>query len=156
MKELHFSIQCGASNRKALVARRCSQCKVTNDDIELNEIPQENQLISHSHRRRSSSVISANLQPPKHRSNLERTSDLDKFDTLLMLAADRTNYLDARRKHRRFSASSQRKDIPLVLVEQQQPSNYEPNVRSHQVRFSTNAGRVERFNGKQRERKIYF
>ncbi|CAF3684513.1 unnamed protein product [Rotaria sp. Silwood1] len=35
IKELRFSIQCGASNRKALIARRCSQCTVDNDDIEL-------------------------------------------------------------------------------------------------------------------------
>lgn len=68
-----------------------------------------------------------------------------------MLAAERTSYLDTRRKnlssdthsnrkHHHLSTSLQRKDIPLVLIEQQQTLNHEPNVRSHQVRFSSNAG----------------
>ncbi len=154
MKELRFSIQCGASNRKALVGRRCSQCINDNDEIELNEIPQQNQLLHHSFSNRSSSSVSANVQAPRHRSTSERTSDTDKFDTLLMLAAERTNYLDARRKNllnergnsrkrRHLSVPPQRKDIPLVLIEQQ-ALNHEPNVRSHhQVRFSSNAGTVK-------------
>ncbi len=151
MKELRFSIQCGASNRKALIARRCSQCAMDNDEHELNEISQQNQLLPYPPSNRSSSSLSVNLQAPKHRSTQDRTSDTDKFDTLLMLAADRTNYLDTRRKnhtpdshqnhrkHRHSSQSSQRKDIPLVLIEQQ-AANHEPNPRSQQVRFSTNAG----------------
>jgi len=153
MKELRFSIQCGASNRKALIARRCSQCTNENDDIELNEIPQENELIHHSLSNRSSSSLSGHLQTSKRRPTIERTSDTDKFDTLLMLAAERTNYLDTRRKnylnethhrkHRHLSSSPQRKDIPLVLIEQQSSSNHESNARSHQVRFSTNAGKIK-------------
>jgi hypothetical protein len=146
MKELRFSIQCGASNRKALVARRCSQCSNENNEIELNEIPLQHQLIH-----RSLSTTSVNLQTPKHRVNVERTSDANKFDTLLMLASERTNYLDARRKkyftdphndnkkRRYLSLSPQRKDVPLVLIEQQ-TLNHASNVRSHQVRFSANAG----------------
>ncbi|CAF2895654.1 unnamed protein product [Rotaria sp. Silwood2] len=151
IKELRFSIQCGASNRKALVARRCSQCTVDDDDVELNEIPQTNQLLHRTHSNRSSSSISvntgSNLQVPKRRTTTERTAESDKFDTLLMLAAERTNYLDNRRKkyfhdshidrkHRHLSASPQRKDIPLVLIEKH-ASNDERNVRSHQVHFST-------------------
>lgn len=157
MKELRFSIQCGASNRKALVARRCSQCTIPNDDIELNELPHQHQLLRHSHSNRSSSSTSASLQPPKHRPALERTSDADKFDTLLMLAAERTSYLDTRRKnsyndahnrkHRHLSASPQRKDVPLVLIEQQD-FNHEGSVRSHQVRFSSNTGSVNWEKGK--------
>lgn len=156
MKELRFSIQCGASNRKALVTRRCSQCTTPNDDIELHEYPsssqqqQQQQLLHHSHSNRSSSSVSTNIQTSKRRSPVERPSDADKFDTLLMLAAERTNYLDTRRKHlshddhlhrkyRHASSSPQRKDVPLVLVEQH-PFNQDPNLRSHQVRFSTNTG----------------
>lgn len=155
MKELRFSIQCGASNRKTLIARRCSQCTLDNDEIELNEIPQQNQLIPNSYSNRSSSSVSVNLQNSKHRPTVERISDTDKFDTLLMLAAERTNYLDTRRKnlstdthhnrkHRHLSVSPQRKDIPLVLIEQKQAFNLEPNVRSQQVRFSSNAGTLEK------------
>jgi hypothetical protein len=148
VKELRFSIQCGASNRKALVARRCSQCTIENDNIELDEIPQQNQLLHRTFSNRSSSSLPGHLQAPKHRTKFEQTSDSDKFDTLLMLAAERTNYLDTRRKnyynetrshkHRNLSSSPERKDIPLVLIEQQSPSNHESKLRSHQVRFSTN------------------
>ncbi|CAF1120253.1 unnamed protein product [Rotaria sordida] len=160
VKELRFSIQCGASNRKALVARRCSQCTVDNDDMELNEIPQSNQLLHRSHSNRSSSSISgntgSNLQVPKRRLTTERSSDSDKFDTLLMLATERTNYLDNRRKryfydphtdrkHRHVSGSPQRKDIPLVLVEKHgSSSDHEANVRPHQVHFSTNGDSAAR------------
>ena len=151
MKELRFSIQCGAPNRKALVARRCSQCTNENDDMELKEIPQQNQSIRRTYSNRSSSSLSSHLQAPKRSSTFERTSDADKFDTLLMLATERTNYLDTRRKnpsnearrhkHRNASFSPSRKDVPLVLIEQQSPSsNHESNLRSHQVRFSTHAG----------------
>lgn len=156
MKELRFSIQCGASNRKALVTRRCSQCTVPNDDLELNEYPQQHQLIRRSHSNRSSSSVSTNIQPSKRRSPVERTSDADKFDTLLMLAAERTNYLDTRRKHlshdnhhhhrkhRHLSSSPPRKDVPLVLIEQDTYNNPESSLRSHQVRFSNNTGKEER------------
>ncbi|CAF5111464.1 unnamed protein product [Rotaria sp. Silwood1] len=159
IKELRFSIQCGASNRKALIARRCSQCTVDNDDIELNEIPQANQLLHRTHSNRSSSSISANttgsnLQVSKRRTTTERTGDSDKFDTLLMLAAERTNYLDNRRKkyfydshidrkHRHLSSSPQRKDIPLVLIEKY-TSDQESNQRPHQVHFSTNGDSTAR------------
>ena len=155
MKELRFSIQCGASNRKALVTRRCSQCTVPNDDLELNEYPQQHQLIRRSHSNRSSSSVSTNIQPSKRRSAVERTSDADKFDTLLMLAAERTNYLDTRRKHlshdnhhhhrkhRHLSSSPPRKDVPLVLIEQDTYNKPENNPRSHQVRFSNNTGKDE-------------
>ncbi|CAF1512058.1 unnamed protein product [Rotaria sp. Silwood1] len=159
IKELRFSIQCGASNRKALIARRCSQCTIDNDDIELNEIPQANQLLHRTHSNRSSSSISANttgsnLQVSKRRTTTERTGDSDKFDTLLMLAAERTNYLDNRRKkyfydshidrkHRHLSSSPQRKDIPLVLIEKY-TSDQESNQRPHQVHFSTNGDSTAR------------
>lgn len=150
MKELRFSIQCGASNRKALVARRCSQCTMDNDDDdEQNEISQQNQLITCS-----TSLTPANaeshIQSPRRRPTADRQNDSDKFETLLMLAAERTNYLDHRRKkyfhethherkRRHLSSSPQRKDIPLVLIEKQ-VSNQESNLRPHQVRFSTNEG----------------
>ena len=70
-----------------------------------------------------------------------------------MLASERTNYLDTRRKkyfneshtnekkHRHVSLSPQRKDIPLVLIEQK-ALNHVPSVRSQQVRFSANAGMI--------------
>jgi len=141
MKELRFSIQCGASNRKALKPRRCSQCKLDQIDTELDTITQ--QRICRSQSNRSSSTASGHfgttLQPPKHRATIERTSDLDKFDTLLMLAAERTNRLDAHRKQQRFSSTSpQRRTVPLILVEQQTP-NHLPNIRSEHVRC-TNTG----------------
>ncbi|CAF4814333.1 unnamed protein product, partial [Rotaria magnacalcarata] len=152
VKELRFSIQCGASNRKALIARRCSQCSGDNEGIELNELRQQNQLINRLHSNRSSlsgaTNLSSTLQVQKRRATTEHTSEIDKFDTLLMLAAERTNYLDQRRKryfheshneqkHHHLSASPQRKDIPLVLVEKY-GSNEQPTSRSHQVHFSTN------------------
>ncbi len=139
MKELRFSIQCGASNRKALIARRCSQCTLDNNEVELNEIPQQNQLLDHPHSNRSSLSIPTNIQTSRRRSTIERTSDADKFDTLLMLAAERTNRLDAHRKQQRFSSTSpQRRTVPLILVEQQTP-NHLPNIRSEHVRC-TNTG----------------
>lgn len=153
MKELRFSIQCGASNRKALIARRCSQCSVENDDIELDEIPQQNRLSFRSHSNRSSISLSGGightLQIPKRRSIVDRSSDSDKFETLLMLAAERTNYLDNRRKkyfheshtdrkHRHLSVSPQRKDIPLVLVER--PGSSHQSISRSQVHFSANDG----------------
>jgi hypothetical protein len=155
MKELRFSIQCGASNRKALVVRRCSQCTIDNVNIELDDISSHPQSLHSSHSNRSLSSTSGNLpmtnylQTSKHRLTLERTSDTDKFDTLLMLAAERTNQSEARRKRsvnernahryqRHFSASPQRKDVPLLLIEQQS-SNHVAHVRAHQVRFSSNA-----------------
>jgi hypothetical protein len=99
-----------------------------------------------SHSIRSSSSASINfgtiVQPSKHRTTADRTSESDKFDTLLMLAAERRNRLDPRQKQqqRYASASPQRKGVPLLLVEQH-TSNHVPNVRSQQVRFSTSAGR---------------
>lgn len=67
-----------------------------------------------------------------------------------MLATERTNYLDHRRKkyfhdnrldkkHRHTSASPQRKDIPLLLIEKQSPKQ-DSHTRPHQVRFSTQEG----------------
>lgn len=110
----------------------------------MNDLPQTSD--------RSSAVsLSTNLQSTRRRSIAERSSDADKFDTLLMLAAERTNYLDARRKnlynennhrkHRPLSISPQRKDVPLLLVEQQNSTFQDnPNIRAHQVRFSMNQG----------------
>ena len=116
---------------------------------------QQNQFLQRSLSDRSSSVATSvnfknNLQTPKQDTINERYSDSEKFDTLLMLAAERTNYLDHRRKkyfhdspterqRRYLSESPQQKDIPLVLIKQQK-SSYEPSVRSHQVRFSTSEG----------------
>lgn len=130
MKELRFSLQCGASNRKALVSRRCSQCTVDHVDPELTPIP-----INYSRRRsfsnRSSSITS--LQPIKRRTTIERASDMDKFDTLLMLAAERSNHIDVRRKQQRqrfASAPPSRRTMPLLLIESQQSSNHVSNIRS--------------------------
>jgi hypothetical protein len=85
------------------------------------------------------------LQPPKYRTTVERTSDSDKFDTLLMLATERTNRLDRLYKqqqlqhHRRFSSTSpHRRPVPLVIIEQQ-TSNHHQNIRPQHVRF-TSAG----------------
>lgn len=82
----------------------------------------------------------ATLQPIKHRTTIERTSDLDKFDTLLMLAAERSSRSDIRMKQPRYSSSSspQRRAVPLLLVEQPS-SNHVSNMRSQHVRFSTTA-----------------
>jgi len=86
--------------------------------------------------------FNTNLQPPKYRTTNERTSDLDKFDTLLMLAAERTNRLDRHynQQHQpRFSSTSPpRRPGPILIVEQK-GSNHHPNTRSHHVRF-TSAG----------------
>ena len=139
MKELRFSLQCGSSNRKALVTRRCSQCTIDHIDPELTPIP-----INYSRRRsysnRSSSITS--LQPIKRRTTIERTSDMDKFDTLLMLAAERSNHVDARRKQQRqrfSSAPPSRRTMPLLLIESQQSSNHVSNIRSSYSQF-TGAG----------------
>ncbi len=150
MKEIRFSLQCGASNRKALVPRRCSQCIVDHGDTELTPVT----TTTHQLRRRSQSNCSSSsasmtlgtiLQPLKHRSTLERTSDLDKFDTLLMLAAERTSRDDTRRKQQRVSSPPlQTKPFPLLLVESQKTSNHAPTVRSQHVRF-TSAGLFDFF-----------
>jgi hypothetical protein len=115
-------------------------------DIELDPttIIATNQYRRRSHSNRSSSSASINfntvLQPIKHRTTIERTSDLDKFDTLLMLAAERTKHLDTRRKQRRFSSTPpQRKAGPLLIVESEKTSNHVPNIQSQNVRF-THAG----------------
>lgn len=156
MKELRFSLQCGASNRKALVSRRCSQCTADHIDTELTPIP-----INSSRRRscsnRSSSITS--LQPTKRRTTLEQTSDLDKFDTLLMLAAERSNHIDARRKQQqqrqRFSSAPQsRRTMPLLLIESQQSSNHVSNPRSSHSQF-TGAGLSE-FLPRARQKTIEF
>jgi len=152
MKELRFSIQCGAPNRKALMTRRCSQCTIDHGNIEMDEISSHQQSVrSSSHSNRSLSSASANfpshLQLPKRRSTVERTSDANKFDTLLMLAAERTSQSESRRKRhsgttdsssrRHLSVSPQRRDVPLLLVEQQGATNHRGSVRSQQVRFSS-------------------
>jgi hypothetical protein len=144
MKELRFSIQCGASNRKALVSRRCSQCTTDHNDPELGTITHQYRRRSHSGRSSSSASMSfsTTLQPIKHRTTIERSSDLDKFDTLLMLAAERTNHLDKRHRPQRFSSTSPpRKLAPLLLVESQQTSNHVPSVRSQNIR-STRTGKL--------------
>ena len=104
---------------------------------------------SHSNRSLSSSSFNfaSHLQTSKRRLTVERPSDAEKFDTLLMLAAERTNHHETRRKRhlneinnrRRSSTSPQRKDVPLLLVEQQ-GTNHVTYLRP-QVRFSTNTGR---------------
>lgn len=82
------------------------------------------------------------LQPPKYRTTVERTSDLDKFDTLLMLAAERTNRLDTHNKQQqRFSSASlSRKPVPLLIVEQQTSNHHHSHIRPQHVRF-TSAGK---------------
>ena len=144
MKEIRFSLQCGASNRKALAARRCSQCTADHGDAEPTPIT-AHQLRRRSHSNCSSSSASITLgtsfQPSRHRTTLERTSDLDKFDTLLMLAAERTSRDDTRRKQQRVSSTStQSKPMPLLLVESRKTLNHVPTIRSQHVRF-TSAGR---------------
>jgi hypothetical protein len=139
MKELRFSIQCGASNRKSLATRRCSQCTVDQISTEFPTINQQ-QLRRRSYSNRSSSSASMNfgtsLQSTKHRT----TSDLSKCDTLLMLTAERTNRLDTLHKlHQRYSSTSpQLTTLPLILVEQKR-SNHARNVRPPHVRFIKSA-----------------
>ena len=153
VKELRFSIQCGASNRKALVARRCSQCTLDHGEAELCAltVPQSHpQQLLQARRRspsnRSLSSVSVNsptgFPTSRHRTTNDRTGDLDKFDTLLMLAAERTNHLDKRSKsaQRYCSSSSQRKGVPLVLIEQQ-TGNHASNLRPSHVRFLASPGK---------------
>ena len=123
MKELRFSIQCGASNRKALIDRRCSQCTVDNTNVELDE------LSSRSPAGRSLSIGSTQHQTL----NKTRSTETDKFDRLLMLASERKNSTNSSTRHR----NSPRRDVPLLLVEQDQTTA----GRTHQVRFSTNTGK---------------
>lgn len=142
VKELRFSVQCGASNRKALLARRCSQCTIDRIDTELQTMPNTTALQrrSHSHRSSSSQSINlgANLHPTKYRTTIERTSDLDKFDTLLMLASESSNRLDKNRKQIRVtSGSPSRKSVPLLLVESEAVSNHISTMRSPHVRFNS-------------------
>jgi hypothetical protein len=162
MKELRFSIQCGASNRKALIARRCSQCTVDNGNIELDELGSHPQSMHSSHSNRSLSsgsvTYAAHFQTPKTRLTVERSSDTDKFDTLLMLAAERTSAPASRRKRqssenhhrhhqrsaRHQSTSPQRKDVPLLIVEQHhQQHHHQSHQRSPHVRFTTRTGTRE-------------
>ena len=87
------------------------------------------------------------MQGPKRRPTVERTSDLDKFDTLLMLATERTNrrkrFSNERNTYRHSSHSPQRKDVPLLLIEQQE-FNHLSNARTQQVRFSTDTDSFSR------------
>lgn len=145
MKELRFSIQCGASNRKALISRRCSQC--VTDTIEAQpattaQAHRHSHLPSHRHSpgRRSSigsNNVNTSLQSLRHEPKAERTSDLDKFDTLLMLAAERTSRHEARHRHSQNCSPTavQRKPVPLLIVEQE-PSNHTAQTRSQYVRFT--------------------
>ncbi|CAF2522856.1 unnamed protein product [Rotaria sp. Silwood2] len=142
LKEVRFSIQCGASNRKALSTRRCSQCTNDYHDTELNSIP-------YQHRRRScnshsSSIASmnfgTNLKTPKIRTSIERTSDLDKFDAVLMLASEQKNHSDSYNKQQYHSSSlSKRKSVPLIIVERKTSNHVQHNIRSQHVRFLTSA-----------------
>lgn len=136
MKELRFSLQCGASNRKALTNRRCSQCTTDHVDTELTPIPVD-PARRRSYSNRSSSSTSA--QARKRRTTIEQTSDLDKFDTLLMLAAEGSNHIDVHCKQRFSSPSPQRRTIPLLLVESSSSSNHVSDLNSSRVRF-TGAG----------------
>jgi hypothetical protein len=114
-------------------------------NVEMNTIPIQNRRRSHSIRSSSSTSINfgTNLQPIRNRATLERTSDLDKFDTLLMLAAERSSRSDIRIKQPRYSSTSppQRKAVPLLLVEQQ-TSNHVSNLRPQHVRFTTSPGMI--------------
>ncbi|CAF3618281.1 unnamed protein product [Adineta steineri] len=144
LKELRFSIQCGASNRKALITRRCSQCIHDQPEAEPVAIPNQHRHPSCSHRSSSGSMnFTSTLQPPlRHRTTIERTSDLDKFDTLLMLAAERTSRLDSRNKqqqqHHHSPTSSQKRAVPLLIIEQQ-TSNHVPRIRASHKRFTKSA-----------------
>ncbi|CAF0913490.1 unnamed protein product [Rotaria sordida] len=142
IKEIRFSIQCGAPNRKALSTRRCSQCVHDHHGTELNSIPRQ-------HRRRScnshsSSIGSINyeptLKPSKNRTSIEQTSDLDKFDNALMVTSEQKNHSNTCNKEQLYSSkSSRRKSIPLIIVEQQPSSNHiQQNIRSQHVRFLKN------------------
>ncbi|CAF3943845.1 unnamed protein product, partial [Adineta steineri] len=140
---LRFSIQCGASNRKALITRRCSQCIHDQPEAEPVAIPNQHRHPSCSHRSSSGSMnFTSTLQPPlRHRTTVERTSDLDKFDTLLMLAAERTSRLDSRNKqqqHHHSPTSSQKRAVPLLIIEQQ-ASNHTPRIRASHKRFTKSA-----------------
>ncbi|CAF1301921.1 unnamed protein product [Rotaria sp. Silwood1] len=149
IKEVRFSIECGASNRKALSTRRCSQCTNDHQDTELNSIPyQYRRRSSNSH---SPSIASINfgtpLKSPKIRTSIEGTSDLDKFDTALMLASEQKDYLDTCNKQQYYSSrSSKRKSIPLIIVEQQTSNHVQQEIRPQHVRFLTSANSSTRQN----------
>lgn len=87
--------------------------------------------------------LSANLQNKQISSsntmlNKSRLSDNEKFDRLLMIAAERKNSSSSITRNRQ----GQKKDVPLLLIEQDQSSR----MRSQQVRFSTGPGSREKFN----------
>ncbi|UJR26528.1 hypothetical protein I4U23_007851 [Adineta vaga] len=144
IKELRFSIQCGASNRKALVTRRCSQCVHDHEELEPVTTIQSHHLHPPNSRlSTTSNSFLTTLQPLRHRGTSERTSDLDKFDTLLMLAAERTSRHDTHNKQQQqsrcSSTSLQRRPVPLLIIEQQS-SNHKSDDHSQHVQFKKKGG----------------
>ncbi|CAF3034688.1 unnamed protein product [Rotaria socialis] len=129
LKEVRFSIQCGASNRKALVTRRCSQCEHDADPCTL----------AHHPHRRSSSLASVNFgRTSKTRTTIEKTPELDKFDTVLMLATEQRNHSDSYSRRHHSSMRSQRKKSPSLLLVEQQPSNHVHRIQTQQTPLNKN------------------
>jgi len=124
-----------------LIARRCSQCTIDRIDTELQAMNNTaGQRRSRSHRSSSSQSINlgANLHPSRYRTTIERTSDLDKFDTLLMLASENSIRSEkGRKQHRTSSQSPLRKSVPLLLIESEAIASHMPMIRSHHVRFDS-------------------
>ncbi|CAF1037266.1 unnamed protein product [Rotaria magnacalcarata] len=137
LKEVRFSIQCGASNRKALSIRRCSQCKSDQNDSDPCTLPHQRHRRSlNSH---SSSLTSVNFgHTSKTRTTTEKTPELDRFDSILMLATEKENHFDSRSRRRQSSTRSQRKKSSSLLLIEQQPSNHVHHIQTQQVRFNRN------------------
>lgn len=145
MKEIRFSVQCGASNRKSLMSRRCSQCISEHDHVDVavtNALTVASRIHSGSHRSLSSASVNvpANFLSAHRRTTItDRPSDSDKFDTLLMVAAERAAQRDRRSKSV-GRLSTAKKPIPLLLIEQDTTNHNEANLRASQVRFLSTPG----------------
>jgi hypothetical protein len=146
VKEFRFSIQCGASNRKSLITRRCSQCTLEQGDHEANALtsepaPPSSDFRHRSISNRSASSASANCSTTRPKTTTERGSDSEKFDTLLMLAAERNSHQDKRARpslRRQDSTTSQLKMSSLMVMEQPR-INQGSSYRSNHLRSPANA-----------------
>lgn len=138
-KEVRFSVQCGASNRKSLATRRCSQCKGEPNDTELYPVGLQHRRRSVNSR--SSSAGSDNYgNPSKPRTTTEKTPELDKFDTVLMLASEQKNHtVSCNKQHRCSTKSSGRKSGSLLIVEEQ-GSNHVQNIWPSHIQSHKNTG----------------
>ena len=142
MKEIRFSIQWTASNRKTLVTHHCSQCTTNQINAEHKTRTYQQHCCSHNNRSLSSVPINFGIKSRSltHRASIDRTYNSDKFDTLLMLAARRTTLSNARyRQQCHLSTSSKRKSLPLLFVEQD-TSNQVLNSHPQHAEFLTSSG----------------